>query len=74
MSGGLAKRKHVLYDALTLAISASRARPTHWPAQVIANEVESLVVDIVAWVDPLGTPLAYQMGLPLNARSPPTSW
>lgn len=42
---------------------------THW----MVSDVARVVVEMEAWVVPLGTLLAYQVVRPLYARSPPTS-
>lgn len=40
----------------------------------MVNDVARVVVEMEAWVAPLGTLLAYQVVRPLYVRSPPTSW
>lgn len=55
--------------------------PSHRPiidaaqeaTKVMVRDVDIVVADIGAWVVPLGTPLAYQVGLPLYATFPLTT-
>lgn len=52
------------YTALKAAQDATK---------VMVRDVESFVTDRAAWVVPLGTPFAYQLGLSLYATYPSTA-